>query len=267
MQLELRQLQTFSKIMSELKSEVSRLKSILSQKKKDWSIQNEQNKNFNSRKHEFRLFQNKKDSEKSNDSEEKNSSEKKLKTDRSYLLTEEFQWWKKNNLCLKCEKEKHLARDCRSEFNPNDPKANKTGNTPSKSQGEDAQKKPEGVIRAVQQAPQQERELIIETLIRTPSGQTWKKQALVDSAADINYIDQILVKELDWNQPDESMGQIEFINGILRTLYDMHSTNLILMNSKRETKTDHHFFVIIEMKSLKLILKLEWLKRINSQID
>src|SRR5438034_6424556 len=34
LQLELRQLQTFSKIMSELKSEVSRLKSILSQKKK-----------------------------------------------------------------------------------------------------------------------------------------------------------------------------------------------------------------------------------------
>src|SRR5216117_3455102 len=90
LQLELRQLQTFSKIMSELKSEISKLKSILSQKKKDQSIQNEQNKNFNSRKHEFRLFQNKKDSEKSNDSEEKNSSEKKLKTDRSYLLTKEF---------------------------------------------------------------------------------------------------------------------------------------------------------------------------------
>ena len=267
LQLELRRLQTPPKTMSELKSEASRLESILSQKRKDRSTQDGQNKDSNPRKRGSGSFQNKGGPEKPSNPEEKGSPEKKPKTDRPYLPTEEFQRRKKNNLCLKCGKGKHLARDCRSEFNPNDPKANKTGNTPSKPQGEDAQKKPEGVIRAVQQAPQQERGLIIEALVKTPSGQTWKERALVDSAADINYIDQTLVKELDWNQPDEGMGQIEFIDGTLRTLYGTHSTDLVLTDSKGETKTDHHSFAAIEMKGPRLVLGLEWLEKINPQID
>ena len=65
------------------------------------------------------------------------------------------------------------------------------------------------------------------------------------------------MKELDWNQPNESMGQIKFINKTLRTLYGTHSTNIILTNNKSEIKTNHHFFTIIEMKGPRLVLGLK----------
>ena len=104
-------------------------------------------------------------------------------------------------------------------------------------------------------------------MIKISSDWTWKELVLVDSVTDINYINQRLIKELDWNQSDEEIELIEFIDETVWTLYDMHITDLVLTDSQNETQTYHHFFVIIEMKSLRLILDLNWLEKINFQID
>ena len=48
-------------------------------------------------------------------------------------------------------KKKHLTQNCRSEFNSNDSKINKTNNISSKLQKENIQKKSEEIIRIIQQ--------------------------------------------------------------------------------------------------------------------
>ena len=109
LQLELRRLQKPPTTMTELRSEASRLESILGQQRPNRSTQGRQNRDSNSRKQANPSTQNKGILEQTNDTGEKGSLEKKTKTGRPYLATEEYQQRQNNKLCMNCGKGRYLA--------------------------------------------------------------------------------------------------------------------------------------------------------------
>ena len=95
---------------------------------------------------------------------------------------------------------------------------------------------------------------------------TRKIKCLINSEVKENFISQTLIKNAQLFENVEFSLQMQIVNERIVILYDTQKFLIAMIDNLKHRKYDRCLFYVVNMRDYDIILKLSWLKRINSNI-
>ena len=92
-------------------------------------------------------------------------------------------------------------------------------------------------------------------------------KCLINSEAEENFISQTLIKDAQLFKNAEFLLKIQVVNKRTVTSYDTQKLLIVMIDNFKHRKDDRCQFYAVNMRDYNMILKLPWLKKINSNIQ
>ena len=92
-------------------------------------------------------------------------------------------------------------------------------------------------------------------------------KCLINSEAKKNFISQVLIKDAQLFENVEFSLKMQIVNECIIISYNTQKFSIAIIDSFEYRKNDRYQFYVVNMRDYDMILKLSWLKKINSNIQ